>query len=187
MKKSLKLKLNKIVVLFTAFAFFCASAVMFFSLIKRTTQYDYYIYNATQVYNVDKNIIKGIISAESNFNSKAVSNKGAIGLMQIMPSTAIFISSLIGKNMETNLFDAKTNIFYGTTYFAYLLDKFNNLDCALAAYNAGEGNVKEWLNNKKYSQDGVHLKTTPFEETNKYLKKVKLRIKAFKFLNKFNA
>lgn len=130
-------------------------------------------------YSIDTNLVLAVIKAESNFKEKAVSPKGAMGLMQIMPNTGKFIAGKIGEEfVESSLADFETNIKYGTYYLSYLYKKFSDLDCILASYNAGEGNVSYWLT--KYSDDGVHLNEIPFEETAKYVEKVKLYYSRFK-------
>ena len=112
--------------------------------------------------NVSPSLILAMIKAESNFNSGAVSSAGAVGLMQIMPDTATWISSKTGIDNAPQ--DALTNIAMGTWYMgSFLLPKYNgDEDKALMAYNAGHGNVDSW-------DDG----TIPFPETDAYVKKVK--------------
>ena len=122
-------------------------------------QYDQYITQYCNEYNVSKSLVYGIVKAESNFNEKALSNKGAVGIMQIMPDTAVFIAQ---KNNVTNfdLTDPKDNIRLGVCYISYLQQKFNNQKDVVCAYNAGENKVKQWLQN---GQD------IPFNETKIYL------------------
>lgn len=119
---------------------------------------------AAITYNVEPALIAAIINAESSFNKDKISPKNAIGLMQVLPSTAEYITKEV-----TDLFDAATNINVGTRYLAYLINKFNDVDTALFAYNAGEGNVARWL----AEQDCQTLTTCPFPETNAYVAKVK--------------
>jgi hypothetical protein len=116
--------------------------------------YNYLIRNKAYKYNVDPSLIEAIISVESNFNSRAVSSKGAMGLMQLMPSTA--------KAMGVyNPFDPEDNIEAGVRYLKYLLKRFNgDLRLALAAYNAGPTLVNQY---------GT---VPPFKETVQYLKKI---------------
>ncbi|MBO7187575.1 MAG: lytic transglycosylase domain-containing protein, partial [Clostridia bacterium] len=116
-------------------------------------------------------LVYAVILAESSFNKNVVSSAGAVGLMQVMPSTAKFIAKNLGE-IEYDLFDAKTNIKFGTYYLRYLLDKFSVLETALLAYNAGEGTVKNWLKNSEYSKDGVSIFNVPFKETREYLEKI---------------
>ncbi|HMK61723.1 MAG TPA: lytic transglycosylase domain-containing protein [Dissulfurispiraceae bacterium] len=88
-------------------------------------------------HNVDPKLVKAVIKAESNWNPSAVSNKGAVGMMQLMPKTANDMG-------VCNPLDAEENIEGGTKYLRYLLDKFNgNMALALAAYNAGPARVEK--------------------------------------------
>jgi soluble lytic murein transglycosylase-like protein len=98
--------------------------------------YDHIINNKSYKYNIEPAIIKAVISAESNWDPRAVSGKGAIGLMQLMPTTA--------EDMQVvNPFDPEENIEGGTKYLRHLLNRFNgDMDLALAAYNAGPARVE---------------------------------------------
>lgn len=88
--------------------------------------------DAARTYQVDPALLHAVISAESGYNSLAVSHKGAVGLMQLMPETA-------RRYGVENSFDPEQNIRGGTKYLSYLLQLFdNNLELAVAAYNAGE-------------------------------------------------
>lgn len=126
---------------------------------------------------IDKDLIKALIHAESGFDPDAVSPKGAVGLMQIMPSTAEFLAKRLDIG-EYDLFDPRTNIYFGTAYLKYLYGRFSSDKTVIAAYNAGEGRVAEWLKNPDYSSDGVDLKVVPFKETAVYIKRV-VRYKKF--------
>ena len=161
------------------------------------------IIRAGEEFGVDAALIASVINAESGFNEKAISSKGAVGLMQILPSTAewtiekmrkqnINIQSYSAEELfssQTNsgqLFDPNLNIRVGTFYLSYLINKFENVDVALAAYNAGEGNVIKWLSTDEFSSDQKTLKKIPFKETENYVKKVNLNLKIYskKFLKK---
>ena len=134
-------------------------------------------------YQLDTGLVFSVIKVESNFNSSAVSKKGAIGLMQIKPDTAKYIADLKGVS-EYDLLDAKTNIDFGCYYLRYLIDKFEVLETALCAYNAGEGNVNLWLADERYSKDGKTLNKIPFRETERYVNKTKrARVKYEKLLS----
>ncbi len=121
-----------------------------------------------------------IINIESNFNASAKSNKGAVGLMQITPDTAKYTAE-INNISDYDLFTPSDNIKIGCLYLKYLLDKFNVIETAVVAYNAGEGNVNKWLKDKEFSEDSKHLKNIPFNESKEYLLKYE---KSFEKYNK---
>ncbi len=114
-----------------------------------------------------------IIKAESGFSEDAVSSAGAVGLMQLMPSTAKFVceQNNIPFNAE-QLNDGEYNAMLGCIYLNYLQSRFEDTETVVAAYNAGEGIVSLWLKNTEYSDDGIHLKSIPYGETKNYVKKV---------------
>lgn len=135
-------------------------------------KYETEIISTAQKFGVAPALVASIINAESGFNENAKSSKGALGLMQIMPSTAKWLCELQGINFqEKNLLNPETNIALGTYYVQYLLQKFESVECAICAYNAGEGNVMLWLLNEKYASNNKII-STPFPETNAYLDKV---------------
>lgn len=99
---------------------------------------------ASQSYGVDYDLLKAVVATESAFNTKAVSPKGAVGLMQVMPTTAqrYGVQSDRGASISAKLTDPELNIQTGTRYLADLLKMFGGqTELALAAYNAGEGAV----------------------------------------------
>ncbi|MCF8067030.1 MAG: lytic transglycosylase domain-containing protein [Desulfobacterales bacterium] len=121
---------------------------------RSTDKYDDIISTASSTYGVSFSMIKAIIKAESDFDSMAVSKKGAMGLMQLMPEN---IESFKIKNP----FDPKENIMGGANYFKDMMKRYNGkLTLALAAYNAGPTAVDE------------HNGVPPFKETEAYVKKV---------------
>ncbi len=139
------------------------------------TDYEEFVLKYSDMYDVDEYLVYSIIRSESNYTKDAVSNKGAIGLMQIMPDTGMWVAEKLKIENFTpeDLFDTEKNIMIGVWYFKYLLDKFNGeVSLAVAAYNAGPTNVNKWLSQEEYSEDGQQLDVIPFEETRKYEQKV---------------
>lgn len=118
------------------------------------TEYGPLIQKASQKYKVDYSLVKAVIKAESNFNHKAVSPKGAQGLMQLMPKTASTLQ-------VRDSFEPASNIEGGVRYLKYLMNIYNgHLPLALAAYNAGEKAVAKY--------GGI----PPYNETRGYVKRV---------------
>lgn len=136
-------------------------------------EYTEYIKKYANEYNVDEYLIYAIIKAESNFNQDAVSHRGAKGLMQLMYSTAEDISKRIGIELnEDNILEPDINIKLGTKYISMLIQKYNNINLALAAYNAGSGNVDGWIEKGTLKSDGSDIENVPFTETNNYVRKI---------------
>ena len=128
---------------------------------------------------VDKFLAISVMKVESNFSETAHSQSGAVGLMQIMPETAAWIAYQLGETPEEavddikNLRDPETNIRYGTWYLAELEDEFKGNDVlALAAYNAGRGNVHEWIKKNHWSENFSDVDKIPYAETRDYVKRV---------------
>ncbi len=128
-------------------------------------------------------LVCSVVKAESDFRADAVSRAGAVGLMQLRPSTAEFICGLEGVPFEpTRLMEREYNLRVGCLYLRYLLGRFPDLRTALAAYNAGEGTVRAWLSDERYSSDGRTLDEIPFPETGSYVKKVEKFRKIYEIL-----
>lgn len=122
---------------------------------RRGAEYDGFIDEQAAAHGVRPELIRGVIQAESNFNPRALSPKGAMGLMQLMPSTAADLGVL-------NPFNALENIRGGITYLRQLLNRYDgNEVLALAAYNAGPGAV---------DRHGVQV--PPYRETRQYVKRI---------------
>jgi len=129
-------------------------------------KYEEEIVKWSEIHKLDPALAAAVIMQESRFNPAATSYKGARGLMQIMPATA----TTIAKGLEVssyNLYDAETSIKFGTWHLHVTLEKYdNNVDAALAAYNAGGGNADKWI------RLGI-LDNIPFNETRNYVVNVK--------------
>ena len=121
---------------------------------------------------LSKELVMAVINTESGFDEKAHSGV-AKGLIQITDETALWICEKTGETYyEDMAYDPETNIKMGCWYLGYLIKKYKNIDTALAAYNAGGGNVDSWLLDKRYSDDGKTLKKIPFGETEKYVSRI---------------
>jgi soluble lytic murein transglycosylase len=125
-------------------------------------------------YGIDPLLVVSVMREESKFLPRSESHKGAIGLMQLMPSTAQAIAKGLGDKdyNEQDLVNPEINIKYGTWYLASLKKEFNNTILLLAAYNGGRGHVKEWIDNKQIDITQVRQQDIPFEETREYAEKV---------------
>jgi soluble lytic murein transglycosylase-like protein len=124
-------------------------------LLARATQYDSIIEHAAISAAVEPNLLRAVIVVESGFNSRALSKRGAVGLMQLMPATA----SRFG---VSNPYDPRENVHGGARYLKFLMDRFgHNIGLALAAYNAGEEAV---------ARNGGQI--PPFSETMAYVPRV---------------
>ncbi|MBE5734989.1 MAG: lytic transglycosylase domain-containing protein [Clostridiales bacterium] len=135
--------------------------------------------------NLDPILIFSTINVESAFNPSAHSSADAIGIMQLQLNTANDMAKKCGDDMLSNYTDLENvelNIKYGCMYIRYLIDYYNNIDNAIVAYNAGMGNVNNWLKNPQYSKDGKNLDTIPFKESENYLKKIKQNMKVYDHL-----
>lgn len=128
---------------------------------------------------VDKFLAIAVMKVESNFSESACSQSGAVGLMQIMPETAAWIAYQLGETTDeasndiNNLSNPETNIRYGTWYLAELEDEFKGNDVlALAAYNAGRGNVHEWIKQNHWQANFSDVDRIPYAETRDYVKRV---------------
>jgi soluble lytic murein transglycosylase-like protein len=131
-------------------------------VLARAAQYDSIIEHAAIAAAVEPNLLRAVIVVESGFNSHAVSKRGAVGLMQLMPATA----SRFG---VSNPYDAQQNVHAGARYLKFLIDRFgHDIRLALAAYNAGEEAV---------DRNGGQI--PPFSETMAYVPRV---LKIYKML-----
>jgi soluble lytic murein transglycosylase-like protein len=127
-------------------------------------KYEQLLNQAADDYQLDPALLKAVMAAESGFNPAAVSPKGAVGLMQLMPATAerFGLQGDRKRSIEQKLTDPKTNIRLGARYLRFLEDRYpNQLHLMLASYNAGEGAVQKYNN-----------AIPPYPETRNYVKLV---------------
>ncbi len=150
------------ILLFDCFACQPDSKVDWRSLALETHRFSHAIEQASNTHKLDKALIRAVIHAESNFNPLALSRRGAMGLMQLMPPTAKELG-------VSNAFEADANILGGSAYLSKMLTRFDgDLDFALAAYNAGPSNVEKY--------QGI----PPFAETRAYVERVKILLKRYR-------
>lgn len=123
-------------------------------------------------FDLDKNLVYAVISAESKFDEDAVSSAGAVGLMQLTPGTFEWINEKIAPDSTPDIYNPRDNIRAGCALLRLLIDNYGNTDTALAAYNAGMGNVSSWLQSDNHSSDGISLYSIPYPETKAYVDKV---------------
>lgn len=136
-------------------------------------KYTSYIEKYSNEFDVEAELCYSVARCESGFLPEKTSNKGAVGVMQIMPNTAKWCCDMLGEEYDyERLKTAEYNIKIGVFYLSYLKTKFSSLDDVIKAYNAGETVVREW--NRKGKE--------PYEETKNYLKKVKLCMKIYRII-----
>jgi len=138
-------------------------------------EYSEYVYKYAEENDIDPYLVFAIIKAESNFERNIESSSGAIGLMQLMESTAIEMANEIGQEVivKESLYNPEMNIKIGINYYAYLLKHYNgNRNLAITAYNAGMGNVDKWIKEGTIKEDGSDIENIPFKETNNYVRKI---------------
>jgi soluble lytic murein transglycosylase len=123
---------------------------------------------------LDPYLVASLIRQESEFNPGAVSPANAVGLMQLLPSTAKRVAKDEKlKNFNPNqLFGPTVNMQLGTRYFRGMVDKFGSFEYALAAYNAGDDRVKDWLGQGKYRDPQEFVESIPFTETREYVQAI---------------
>lgn len=137
-------------------------------------KYADYVYQYAEKNELDPLLVFAIIKAESNFKPEVISTSNAMGLMQLVDSTAEDTAKKLAIPYEgkETLLDPEKNIMLGTKYFTDLLAKYDNVTIALTAYNAGSGNVDKWIANGTIKEDGSNAENIPFKETNHYVRKI---------------
>lgn len=169
--KSKKTRLFRYIILIIILVLLCCVFSYAVFLAELNTQYFFVIKEELSRYDtaLNEQIILSIIKTESNFDKSAKSKKGAVGLMQIIPATAHFVTCEMrkeGRNLTGNLLNEKENIAIGVWYLTYLEKKFGTLDYVLVGYNAGETVAKKW------ERQNIKPKDVPYKETKNYVKKV---------------
>jgi soluble lytic murein transglycosylase len=126
-------------------------------------------------YDLDPALVAAVINTESGFVPDSHSSQGAVGLMQVLPETARFVAR--GEDRPSpspeRLQVPAVNIAYGSAYLRYLIDRYGTVPLALAAYNGGETNLTDWLDQAR--RRGADLRIPddiPFSETREFVKRV---------------
>ena len=140
---------------------------------------------AAEKYGIEEERIYAVIKVESDFRKDCVSSVGAVGLMQMLPSTYKSQCERLGiKYYAEDLYDPAINIDICTYYLKRMYNMYNDWDHAHAAYNAGYGNVNKWLKNPEYVREGKLINDKiPFKETRNYVKKVNYYYMEYKLAN----
>ena len=171
---------NRLWIIFAGCCIALAVAAVFQKPVRRhfsyPMEYEAEVRRACEKYDLDPCLVFAVIRTESFFTPDAVSGAGAQGLMQIMPETGKWIAQKLDVEdvyTDDSLFDPETNIRFGCWFLSYLMEKYDgDMTRTTAAYHAGEGTVKKWLQEEENSPDGVNLSSIPSSVTNNYVKKV---------------
>ena len=165
-----KIVLISVAILVLLIIIFVSTMYLLFPL-----RYSEYVDRYSSEFGLDKKLIYSVIKIESGFDKNSVSSAGAIGLMQLLPSTAKDMASRLGLEHETiDLFDERTNIMFGCFYLSYLLGLYqNNVVNTLCAYNWGLRNVNDWIQKGNVDKTGT-ITNIPVKETKVYIFKYKL-------------
>lgn len=152
---------------------FVFPAVIFNSIFP--LKYRKLIDETSEKYGLERELVASLIFIESKFNCEVKSSKGAMGLMQLMPTTAMAFSQDLVDIKD--LYKPAVNIEIGCCFLAYLYEKYEDDVMVLACYNAGEGNVLKWVKN----HDKLSLNDIEFKETYNYVKKILKCRKLYKY------
>ena len=168
-----------LILVWTAALVFRFSVDKFFPLEHQELIKQYCAEFSLEDYGLDEYHIAAVINTESRFNEEAESRMGAVGLMQVLPTTGAWAAEKIGMDDYSleQLWKPEVNIRIGCWYLSYLCKMFNgDLRKVFAAYNAGPGNVKEWI------EENGELVNIEHSETQNYLVRVEKRYEMYKRL-----
>ncbi len=136
-------------------------------------EYPEQVSEACRENDLDESLLRAVIWCESRYRPRAVSSAGARGLMQLTEDSFLWVRWRLGEEEQTDFddaFDPQVNLRYGAYLLAWLLETFDGEEAtALAAYNAGSGVVRKWLEDPALSADGRTLKEIPYAETAAYV------------------
>ena len=154
-----------IVAVAASFVYLRSGEPAWFQRVRYPLKYEQIVRGHARNYQLDPALLAAVIYQESKFRADAKSSSGAIGLMQLQPETAKGIAIRTGGSrfQTADLYVPEINVRYGSWYLRHLLDKYDDEETALAAYNAGQRNVDEWRAQGKGIQ---------FSETREYVDRV---------------
>ena len=165
-----------IIVIFSICIVILFFVALIFNLLICPKKYKNFVSAYAEEYDLDFALVYSVIKVESDFNHKAVSKSGAVGLMQIMPSTGKWIAKELQVEFDNEtLFIPENNIRFGCFYLKYLFDKFGDLNAVACAYNAGESKVLDWIEDGKLKKEKID-----YQETKIYLEKINYYYKIYK-------
>lgn len=171
---------KRIIIIFSSVALVLAIFALIYNFVLFPSKFEDYVVVYAKEYGLEEELVYAVIKAESDFDENAVSPSGAMGLMQLIPTTAKWIASELKEEYnELFMFDAKTNIRYGCFYLNYLFSKFDTIDEVVCAYNAGEGVVRNWQS----EEGGIDENLIDYPETKTYLSRVKNFYNMYKLKN----
>lgn len=185
-------KKNKVLLFVILFVIVAFLAFILYTELSYQTKLQKYPYNYLDYisafsaeYGLEPFFVLSVIRCESSFDPNAVSSRGAVGLMQIMPETGKWIAHKLDMDRsykEELLYDPETNIRFGCWYLHFLNGRFHNdSKSVICAYNAGHGTVEKWLDSDVYSENG-RLKVIPYPQTERYFNNVTEAYSAYKEL-----
>lgn len=148
-------------------------------------KYSEQVQRSAAEFQVDEALVYAVIRTESGFRPEVESHAGAVGLMQLMPSTFDWLQEKLDGEITHDtsaLTDPDINVRYGTYFLSILLERYGDIHTAACAYNAGTTTVDGWLSDAAYSADGRTLTTVPYAETESYAEKVQSAYDMYKKL-----
>jgi soluble lytic murein transglycosylase len=174
---------KKVITILIVLASAIGIGIYFFNtlIVFNGAEYTALIDKYSERFEVDPMLVRAVMKRESNVNPDAVSSKGAIGLMQIMPKTGAEIAARLGVSAyhPSMLKDPELNIMFGIYYLKNLLRHYDNdIVLALSAYNAGPGNIDilVFVNDR----EDIRIKDLPFNETSRYIRAIMLTYQFYK-------
>jgi soluble lytic murein transglycosylase len=178
-----RLRLTLLVLALAVVAYAVVRGPYLFERFSHPLDHQQAIADAAAASHLDPYLVAAVINAESGFRDDAVSGAGAVGLMQILPSTAQAVAARIGLKGRMDaaaLKNPETNIRIGCDYLAELVDRYDgNVDLALAAYNAGISNADQWAVRWRSTKGAVSA-VIDFPETARYVEEVAAQMTAYR-------